>query len=133
MWILAFEKNEFLRNIWFSVHQYSQIRMQTFVEVLKNDYDDWKWHDFVSAYLFHPVKYQSLSLPCFIHYFSFSCQRKNSKLTWTISCSNKALMNFHRDSPNSYVPANNLLEFLIHALSITSYQHSTERICKTCL
>ena len=41
-----------------------------------------------------------------------------------ISYSNKALMNFHHDAPNNHVPAINLLEFLVHALSITSY-HST--------
>ena len=41
-----------------------------------------------------------------------------------ISYSNKALMNFHHDALNNHVPAINLLEFLVHALSITSY-HST--------
>ena len=45
---------------------------------------------------------------------------KKIKLTLTIFYSNKVLMSFHHDAPNSHVPAINLLEFLVHALSITS-------------
>ena len=63
-----------------------------------------------------------------IYYFSSSRQKKN-RPTRRISNSNKALMNFHYDGTNSHVPAVNLLEFLVHALSITSY-HSRERIWK---
>ena len=40
-----------------------------------------------------------------------------------ISCSNKALMNFHHNAPNSHVPAINLFEFLVYAFSITSYHN----------
>ena len=69
-----------------------------------------------------------------IHYFSNSCQKKKKKKkpTWTISYSKKALMNFRHDAPNSHVPAINPLEFLVHALSITSYD-SRQRVCKACL
>ena len=31
---------------------------------------------------------------------------------------------FHHDAPNSHVPGINFLEFLVHALSITSYHSS---------
>ena len=44
--------------------------------------------------------------------FQFLLSKKNNKLTWTIPYSNKALINFHHDAPNSYVTAINLLEFL---------------------
>ena len=40
MWIAAFEKNEFLRNTWFSVHLFTQIKMQTFREIFANFYSD---------------------------------------------------------------------------------------------
>ena len=58
----SFEKNEFLRNVWFSVHLLNQIGMQIFLEFSVNFYNDWRWHDLVSVYLFHLVKYQSLPL-----------------------------------------------------------------------
>ena len=65
-----------------------------------------------------------------ILYFSSSGQK--SKLAWTISYSNKALMNIHHDSPNSHVPGINLLEFLVDALSITSYHsESAKNVCKS--
>ena len=35
-----FKKKEFLRNIWFSVHLRSQIRMQAFLEIFPNFYND---------------------------------------------------------------------------------------------
>ena len=63
MWISAFEENEFLKNILFSVHLFNQIRMQTtFLEISANFYNDWRWHGSGSAYLVQPVKYQFLSL-----------------------------------------------------------------------
>ena len=34
------EKNEFLRNIWFSVYLINQIRLQTFLEISANFYND---------------------------------------------------------------------------------------------
>ena len=74
----------------------------------------------VSVYLWQLAKYTLiLVIALGIHYFSSSCQK--NKLTWTISYSNKALMNIHHDAPNSHVPGINFLEFLVHALSITSY------------
>ena len=36
----AFEKTEFMRNILFSIHLYIQIRMQTFLEISQNFYND---------------------------------------------------------------------------------------------
>ena len=51
-----------------------------------------------------------------------------------ISYSNKALMNIHHDAPNSHVPGINFLEFLVHALSRTSYiadSESTKHACKS--
>ena len=44
-------------------------------------------------------------------------QSKKNKLTWTISSSNKVLMNIHHDAPNSHIPGINFLQFLVHALS----------------
>ena len=41
-------------------------------------------------------------------------------------------MTFHHDAPNSHVPGISVLEFLGHALSITSY-HNWQWICKACL
>ena len=40
MQISEIEKNEFLRNIWFSVYLINQIRMQTFLEISANFYND---------------------------------------------------------------------------------------------
>ena len=82
----------------------------------------------MSVNLFQPIKYQSLLLPG-IHYFSSS--KKKNKLTWTISYSNKTLVNFHRDAPNSHVWSINLLEFLVHGLSITSYSESLKYASKS--
>ena len=107
MWISALRKMSFWEM--FSVHLYSKIRMQTFLEISPSFYNDYRWHEFVSVYLFQKVKYQS--------YFSYSCQNKNKKLTWTISYSNKALMNFSHDTPDSHFPSINSLEFLVHAHS----------------
>ena len=42
--------------------------------------------------------------------------KKKKKLTWTISYSDKALMTFYDDALDI-----NYLEFLVHALSITSH------------
>ena len=64
------------------------------------------------------VKYQSLSLPCA---FTTSAPPVKNKLTLTISYSLKALVAFHNDAPNSHVSGINFLEFLVHALSITSH------------
>ena len=55
---------------------------------------------------------------------------KKHKLTCAISYINKVLT--QHDAPNSHVPAINLLEFLVHAVSIKSY-HSRQQICKECL
>ena len=46
---------------------------------------------------------------------------KKSKLIWTISYNEKALMNFHHDTSNSHVPDINFLKFLVHTLSITRH------------
>ena len=81
----------------------SQIRMQTFLEISPNFYNDLRWHDFVSVYLFQLVKYQPLPLPWAFTILVPPVKEKN-KLTQTISYSNKAFMNFHHDSPNSHVP-----------------------------
>ena len=46
-------------------------------------------------------------------------------------------MNFNRNAPNSHVPAINFLEFLVHALSITSHypqladSESSKHACKS--
>ena len=81
----------------------------------------------VSIYLFQLVQYQFLSLHCHL-----SCFCQKSKLTWTSSYSNIALMTFHHDAPKSLVPGINFLEFLVRALSITSY-HRWQWICKAYL
>ena len=103
------------------MHLFNQIRIQTFLEISPNFYNDWRWNGSVSVYLFQLVKYIPILVTALdIHYFSFYCQK--NKLTQEISYSNKALMNIHHDAPNSYVPGINFLEFLVHAFSITSYR-----------
>ena len=37
---MAFEKNQFLRNIWFSENLFNQIRMETFLEISENFYNN---------------------------------------------------------------------------------------------
>ena len=64
-----------------------------------------------------------------IHYFSSSCQ-KQTKQTYMNNFIQQ--QSFHHDAPNSHVPVINIIAFLVHAPSITSY-HSRQRICKTCL
>ena len=49
---------------------------------------------------------------------------KKTNLHEQISYSDKALMNFHHDVPNSHVPDINFLGFLVHALSVASHHHS---------
>ena len=41
-------------------------------------------------------------------------------------------MNIHHDAPNSHVPRINFLEFLVHALSITSYIADSEPAKHAC-
>ena len=71
MWITAFKKNEFLRDIRFSVHLFNQIRMQTFLEICAKFYND---YDSAPVYLFQQVKYQSLTLTWGVT-FNSSCQK----------------------------------------------------------
>ena len=111
MWITAFEKNEFLRNTWFSVHLSNQIRMQTFPEIFPDFYDK-IWCDSVSVYLINLVRYQSLSLPWAFTISAAPLKKtKQKQLTWTVSYSNKALMIFHHDVPKSHVPELTFLSF----------------------
>ena len=116
MWISAFEKNEFLINIWFLVHLCSQIRMQTFLEISPNFYNHYRWHDFVSVYLLQLVKYQSLSLPWEFTISVPPVKKKNLHERF-----HTALVNFHHNVLNCHALAINLDELLVHALSITSY------------
>ena len=41
-------------------------------------------------------------------------------------------MNIHHDAPNSHVSNINFLEFLVHALSITSYHTDSESAKHAC-
>ena len=52
-----------------------------------------------------------------------------NKLTWTISCNQKALITFHHDAPNSYVPGVNFLEFLVNGLSTRSHGEFAKYNC----
>ena len=109
-----------LRKIWFSAHLCSQIRMHNFLEISPNIYNDSWLHDFVSVYLF--LLFNNNPCHCPGHSPCQFLKSKQGKLTWTISNSNKASMNYIHDAPNSHVSAINLLELLIHVLSISRYQ-----------
>ena len=44
-----------------------------------------------------------------------------NKLTWKISCNQKALIIFRHDDPNSHVPGVNLLDFFVNCLSARNH------------
>ena len=69
---------------------------------------------FVSVGTFPACEMQILVTSLGIHYFNSSSQIK--KITWSISCSKKALTTFRNDTPNSHVPGINFLDFFVHAL-----------------
>ena len=121
MWISAFERNDFLRDIWFSRHLFKQTRRRPSLKLLQSFImirDD----ESLSVYLVIGSASQILILATAlgIHYLSYSCQI--NKLTLRISYSIKALVDFHNDASSILVPGINFLEFLVHAVSIISPQ-----------
>ena len=48
-----------------------------------------------------------------------------------MSYSNKDLITFHHDAPNSYVPVCNVLEFLVNALQAAKYSESAKHASKS--
>ena len=49
---ISIRENEFLRNVWFSVNIFNQIRIQTLVEISANFHNDWRWLASVLVHLF---------------------------------------------------------------------------------
>ena len=116
-------KNEFLRNIWLSVHLFNQIIIQTtFLEIYANLIRKMIRNGMALCQFTCSSWSNTNSCRCTamnIHHLNRSCQEKN-RLTWTVSYSNKALMTFNHDPPNSLISGINFLEFLVLALSITN-------------
>ena len=52
-----------------------------------------------------------------------------NKLTWTISCNQKAWIIFRHDAPDSHVPGVNLLEFFVNGLSARNHDESAKNTC----
>ena len=134
----VFENKKIIINIWFSVYLFNEIKMQTSLEISASIYNDWTLQVFIMmTWLYVSIldpasQLANLVTALGIHYFSSSCLKKKSKITGAISYSNKTLMRFRRDAPNSHVPGINFLEFLVHALSITSHHSwlvNLQRIC----
>ena len=68
-----------------------------------------------------------MSLPCVtISLFTISAPPVKKKQTLAITN-----VTFTNDAPNSHVPGINFLEFLVHALSITSYITAATDACKS--
>ena len=81
-----FEKNEFLRNISFSAHLLSSLKVLQIFVIIRNAMTLRS----ASVYLDYLVKYQSLSQPWALTILAPPVNK--IKITWTISSSYKALM-----------------------------------------
>ena len=53
-----------------------------------------------------------------------------NKLTWTISCNHKTLINCHHDAPKSRNPGFNFVLFLVNGLSTRNHGESTKCTCQ---
>ena len=76
--ISVFEKNEFLRNVWFSAHLFKQIKMLTFLKISKNFQKYWNWRvNLSSVYVYLAELHSQTPMHATrldIHYSSSSCQ-----------------------------------------------------------
>ena len=108
--------------------------MQTFLKISANFHDDCRWHGSALVYSFFCLVSQILvivtSLSCLGFTISISPANKN-KLAGTMSYSNKDLITFHHDAPNSYVPVFNVLEFLVNALQAAKHSESAKHASKS--
>lgn len=99
------EKNRFLMNIWFSAYLFHQIKIETFLKISANFYNDWRWHHSVSVYQpnINPSNSPWNSLQQFFLLIK--------KLSFSHTT----------DVMNHYFPGFDFLEFLVNALSVTSH------------
>ena len=91
-----------------------ELRMQTFLDVSVDFYNDQRRHDFPASQI--PILVTVLG----IRYFNSSYQV--NKLTRTISYSNMGLRTFRHGAPKSHVPGVKFLEFQVHAISTTPHR-----------
>ena len=126
-----FEKNEFLRDIWFSVIKCrpSLKFLQTFITI-GND------RTMCQCILSLASQMLILVTPWLSgHSLSIWAPLINkNKLTWTISHNRKTLVTFHHDPPNCHVQGFNFLEFLVNDISTRSLglvNLQSVPVCKT--